>query len=86
MTRAPATAKVNLALVVGPMRNDGKHEVTTVLQRLALADRVEIGPAAGLTVEGDYEPARETERDGRRKATKPSLLSRRAKSRHLHLC
>ena len=52
MTRAAATAKLNLALVVGPVRDDGKHEVTTVLQRLALADRVEVRPGPGLTVEG----------------------------------
>ena len=52
MTRASATAKVNLALVVGPARADGKHEVVTVLQRLALADRVELTPSDGLTVEG----------------------------------
>lgn len=52
MTRAPATAKLNLALVVGPMRDDAKHDVTTVLQRLALADRVEVEPAAALSVEG----------------------------------
>ncbi len=52
MTRASATAKVNLALVVGPLRADGKHEVATVMQRLALADRVELTPADGLTVEG----------------------------------
>ena len=52
MSRAPATAKLNLALVVGPARDGGKHEVTTVLQRLALADRIEIRHAPGLTVEG----------------------------------
>ena len=52
MTRASATAKINLALVVGPARADGKHEVVTVLQRLALADRVELTPGDGLTVEG----------------------------------
>jgi 4-diphosphocytidyl-2-C-methyl-D-erythritol kinase len=52
VTRAAATAKLNLALVVGPLRFDGKHEVTTVLQRLALADRVDVRPAPGLTVEG----------------------------------
>lgn len=52
MTRAPATAKVNLALVVGKRRTDGMHEVTTVLQRLALCDRVEIQPASALSVEG----------------------------------
>jgi 4-diphosphocytidyl-2-C-methyl-D-erythritol kinase len=52
VTRAAATAKLNLALVVGPVRDDGKHEVTTVLQRLALADRVDVRPAPGLIVEG----------------------------------
>jgi len=52
LTRAPATAKLNLALVVGPRRDNGKHEVTTVLQRLALSDRVELGRADVLRVEG----------------------------------
>ena len=52
MRRAPATAKLNLALVVGPLREDGKHEVVTVLQRLDLADRVSVEPAASLTVSG----------------------------------
>jgi 4-diphosphocytidyl-2-C-methyl-D-erythritol kinase len=52
VTRAPATAKLNLALVVGPVRDDGKHDVTTVLQRLALADRVELTPSPALVVEG----------------------------------
>jgi 4-diphosphocytidyl-2C-methyl-D-erythritol kinase len=28
--RAPAPAKINLALVAGPLREDGKHEVVTV--------------------------------------------------------
>jgi 4-diphosphocytidyl-2-C-methyl-D-erythritol kinase len=50
--RRPATAKLNLALVVGPRREDGKHEVATVLQRLDLADRVAIEPAPQLRVEG----------------------------------
>ena len=35
--RAPAAAKINLALVVGPQREDGQHEVTTVLQRVDLS-------------------------------------------------
>lgn len=52
MNRAAATAKLNLALVVGPARSDGKHEVTTVLQRLALADRIALASASGLAVEG----------------------------------
>ena len=52
MSRAPATAKINLSLVVGPKRRDGRHEVTTVLQRVALADRIEVTRASGLVVEG----------------------------------
>jgi 4-diphosphocytidyl-2-C-methyl-D-erythritol kinase len=50
--RAPATAKLNLALVVGRRRDDGKHELATVYQRLDLADRVALEPAEELTVEG----------------------------------
>jgi 4-diphosphocytidyl-2-C-methyl-D-erythritol kinase len=50
--RVPATAKINLALVVGPRRGDGKHEVATVLQRIDLADRVRLEPAARLEVRG----------------------------------
>ncbi len=52
MTRAPASAKINLALVVGPAREDGKHEVATVLQRIDLGDRVAIAPAPTLQVTG----------------------------------
>ena len=52
MNRAAAPAKINLALVVGPTRPDGKHEVATVLQRIDLADRVALAPAASLTVTG----------------------------------
>jgi 4-diphosphocytidyl-2-C-methyl-D-erythritol kinase len=50
--RAPATAKINLALVVGERRPDGLHEVTTVLQRVDLADRVSIAPADNVRVTG----------------------------------
>jgi 4-diphosphocytidyl-2-C-methyl-D-erythritol kinase len=52
VNRAPATAKLNLALVVGPLRDDGRHEVATILQRVDLADRVSIEPASRLTVDG----------------------------------
>lgn len=52
MTRAPAPAKLNLALVVGPAREDGKHEVATVLQRIDLGDRVAIAAAPSLQVTG----------------------------------
>jgi 4-diphosphocytidyl-2-C-methyl-D-erythritol kinase len=50
--RAPAPAKLNLALVVGPLREDGKHELVTVYQRLALADRIDLEPAPVHRVEG----------------------------------
>jgi 4-diphosphocytidyl-2-C-methyl-D-erythritol kinase len=50
--RAAATAKINLALVVGPARADGKHEVATVLQRVDLGDRIAIAAAPTLLVTG----------------------------------
>jgi 4-diphosphocytidyl-2-C-methyl-D-erythritol kinase len=50
--RAPAPAKINLGLVVGPVRADGRHEVTTILQRIDLCDRIELRPSPALAVEG----------------------------------
>ena len=47
-----APAKLNLALVVGPIRPDGKHEVATVLQRITLADTVGLEPGGELDVAG----------------------------------
>lgn len=52
MPRAAATAKINVALVVGPKRGDGRHEVATVLQRVDLADRVAVNRSRTLTVAG----------------------------------
>jgi 4-diphosphocytidyl-2-C-methyl-D-erythritol kinase len=52
MNRRPAPAKINLALVVGPEREDGKHEVLSVMQRLDLADRVRVERSGALRVEG----------------------------------
>jgi 4-diphosphocytidyl-2-C-methyl-D-erythritol kinase len=52
VTELAAAAKINLALAVGPARTDGKHEVTTVLQRIGLWDRIALEPAAELRVEG----------------------------------
>jgi 4-diphosphocytidyl-2-C-methyl-D-erythritol kinase len=48
----PAPAKINFALVVGPRRDDGKHELATVLQRVDLGDRITVEPADETTVEG----------------------------------
>jgi 4-diphosphocytidyl-2-C-methyl-D-erythritol kinase len=52
MMRAPAAAKINLTLVVGPPRDDGKHEVLTVLQRIDFVDRIEIEEAPSLRIDG----------------------------------
>lgn len=52
MNRVPAPAKINLALVVGARRADGKHEVATVLQRVGLGDRITVERSDHLTVHG----------------------------------
>lgn len=52
MSRLPAAAKINLALVVGARRPDGLHEVATVMQRVDICDRVEVERAAATVVEG----------------------------------
>jgi 4-diphosphocytidyl-2-C-methyl-D-erythritol kinase len=52
MRRIPAPAKINLALVVGPLLADGKHEVATVLQPVHLSDRIAMSAGERLTVSG----------------------------------
>lgn len=52
MKRAPAPAKINLALVVGPKRADGRHELLTVYQRVALSDHIAVEPAPEVRVSG----------------------------------
>ena len=52
MKEAAAPAKINLALVVGELRPDGKHEVATVLQRIDLADRISVEPADSVEIHG----------------------------------
>jgi 4-diphosphocytidyl-2-C-methyl-D-erythritol kinase len=47
----PAPAKINLALVVGPLR-DGRHELNTIYQRVDLCDRLSVEPAGSTTVGG----------------------------------
>jgi 4-diphosphocytidyl-2-C-methyl-D-erythritol kinase len=49
---AAAPAKINLALIVGELRPDGKHEVATVLQRIDLADRISIERADAVEIHG----------------------------------
>jgi 4-diphosphocytidyl-2-C-methyl-D-erythritol kinase len=55
VTELLAPAKINLALVVGPKRPDGHHEVATVLQRISLADRITLERSDALAVEGFQE-------------------------------
>jgi 4-diphosphocytidyl-2-C-methyl-D-erythritol kinase len=50
--RAAAAAKINLALVVGPRRTDGRHELVSVYQRVALCDRLAVERAPAVSVEG----------------------------------
>jgi 4-diphosphocytidyl-2-C-methyl-D-erythritol kinase len=52
VTRAPAPAKINLALVVGPRRDDGKHELATLMQRVDLCDRVTVRRSRDTRVDG----------------------------------
>jgi 4-diphosphocytidyl-2-C-methyl-D-erythritol kinase len=40
-----APAKVNLCLYVGPTRDDGRHELVSIFQPIALTDEVELEPA-----------------------------------------
>jgi 4-diphosphocytidyl-2-C-methyl-D-erythritol kinase len=42
MTTVEAFAKINIGLVVGPVRPDEKHEVATVLQRIGVSDTIEV--------------------------------------------
>ena len=50
MKSLDAPAKINLALIVGPRRPDGKHEVATVLQRIELSDRISLEPGSSLCI------------------------------------
>jgi 4-diphosphocytidyl-2-C-methyl-D-erythritol kinase len=52
VNRVPAAAKINLALLIGPVRRDGLHEVVTVMQRIDLCDSVTLDRAPTLVVEG----------------------------------
>ena len=61
--RAHAAAKINLALLVGERRDDGFHEIVTVLQSIGLWDDLEvrlIPEGLGLEVEGEGLPADES--------------------------
>jgi 4-diphosphocytidyl-2-C-methyl-D-erythritol kinase len=50
--KARAPAKVNLCLRLGPLRTDGYHRVTTLVQAIDLYDDLELEPADRTAVEG----------------------------------
>ncbi len=50
-----APAKINLSLEILRRRDDGFHDVATVLQTVDLVDELEFTPASDIVVEGDTE-------------------------------
>lgn len=55
MITLTAPAKVNVLLSVGERREDGLHELVSVMQAISLADTVRLAPADGLRVDGGPE-------------------------------
>jgi 4-diphosphocytidyl-2-C-methyl-D-erythritol kinase len=47
VTEELAFAKVNLCLLLGPLRDDGRHEIVSVMQSVDLADRLRLSDAEG---------------------------------------
>ena len=45
-----APAKVNLTLIVGARRDDGYHDVSTVMQTVGLYDTLTLTGGSGLTM------------------------------------
>ncbi len=60
---ARAPAKVNLHLGVGPLRDDGYHELHTVYLAVSLSDTVTAEPGDGLSLAVSGEGARDVPRD-----------------------
>ncbi len=48
-----APAKINLGLFLGPTRADGRHELTTVMQSISLADELTLSAASNPDAGGD---------------------------------
>ena len=73
-------AKINLALVVGPLRADGKHEVATVLQHVDLHDDVELEPARRARRARASPTTRSCARRSRRSQPPPGVEPRLARA------
>ncbi|MFN0280479.1 MAG: 4-(cytidine 5'-diphospho)-2-C-methyl-D-erythritol kinase [Kineosporiaceae bacterium] len=76
---ARAPGKVNLALVVGPLRRDGYHELVNVFHAVSLTDDVAARPADDVTVTVDGAHAERVPCDGSNLAVRAArLLAERA--------
>ena len=51
--KAKAFAKLNLTLEVLGKRNDGFHEISSIMQTISLADHIEVTAARELSLECD---------------------------------
>ena len=51
--RASAPAKINLGLFMGPVREDGKHELASVMQSISLADELTLESLRSVPTEED---------------------------------
>lgn len=49
--RARAPGKVNLGLLLGPLRSDGRHELVTVLESVSLADQLTLSTGAHIAAD-----------------------------------
>src|SRR5262245_19704584 len=56
------SAKINLTLRVGPIRADGFHEVRTLMQSIALCDRITMSPRRGPFILASSSPGVPTDR------------------------
>ena len=45
--RELAYGKVNLCLFLGPVRDDGRHELVTLIESVSLADELEVAVCSG---------------------------------------
>src|SRR3954453_12527551 len=70
---ARAPAKVNLHLAVGPLRDDGYHDLTTVFHAIGLFDEVTVTRASALSVTVEGEGAGDVPADSSNLAAKAVL-------------
>jgi 4-diphosphocytidyl-2-C-methyl-D-erythritol kinase len=77
-------AKINLHLAVGPVREDGFHELTTVYHAIALYDEITARPADSLALTMDGEGAGELALDDGNLVIRAAKLLAAAAGREAH--